>query len=376
MRAHSSVPILDVRDDLRRAKQVERVYDVTDSHWNSSGGYIAYARIMQALSAWFPEARAMPRSEFRDVVEIGPGGDLARMLGIADRIPEERLKLVPRTGWHFHHTDEAFPIAARLRHPELTIATEWTDAKLPRAVLFRDSFAAQLIPFLAEHFQRILCVWDRDFDRAIIEHERPGVVIQEIVERAGISRCPTVASRPWSAEACMMARLEPLRRTVRIGLRQPPAESFDANVYAGLSWSWISRAAFAGSGMTTPKWMSSLFCSAGERVRSSVGHGPFLAAGLAGELEVLVDSLVFASRAPIASFTDPDVGFGVIFVEDALLFEPLIGIWLDSGERHEVEVDVGRGLRWPPSSGVAGRRRECVRPPPERPSTRAASASM
>ena len=38
--------------------------------------------------------------------------------------------------------------------------------------------------FLAEHFQRILCVWDRDFDRAIIEHERPGVVIQEVVERS------------------------------------------------------------------------------------------------------------------------------------------------------------------------------------------------
>jgi alginate O-acetyltransferase complex protein AlgJ len=184
MKDHSSVPIVDVREDLRRAKRVERVYDVTDSHWNSSGGYIAYERIMQALSAWFPEAQAAPRSEFRAVVENGPGGDLARMLGIADRIPEERLKLVPRTRWHFSHSDERFPIAARGAHPELTIATEWTDAKLPRAILFRDSFAAQLIPFLAEHFQRILCVWDRDFDRAIIEHERPGVVIQEVVERS------------------------------------------------------------------------------------------------------------------------------------------------------------------------------------------------
>ena len=64
------------------------------------------------------------------------------------------------------------------------MATERTDAKLPRAVLFRDSFAAQLIPFLAEHFERMLCIWDSAFDRAIIEHERPGVVIQEIVERS------------------------------------------------------------------------------------------------------------------------------------------------------------------------------------------------
>ena len=106
------------------------------------------------------------------------------MLGIADRLPEVRLKLEPRTGWHFSHSTESFAIAARTDYPELTMATERQDAGLPRAVLFRDSFAAQLIPFLAEHFERMICIWDNDFDRAIVEHERPAVVIQEVVERA------------------------------------------------------------------------------------------------------------------------------------------------------------------------------------------------
>ncbi len=184
MKDHSNVSILDLREDLLRAKQVERVYDVTDSHWNARGGYLGYERIMQALKRWFPLAAAVPRSELRAVVVHGPGGDLARMLGIADRMPEERMTLVPRDGWHFRYSDDRFPLAARTAYPELTLATERTDAKLPRAVLFRDSFAAQLIPFLAEHFQRLLCIWDKDFDRAIIEHERPGVVIQEVVERA------------------------------------------------------------------------------------------------------------------------------------------------------------------------------------------------
>jgi hypothetical protein len=184
MKSRSNVRVLDVRDELRQAKQVERVYDVTDSHWNLLGGYIAYAKMMQVLGAWYPHARAIPRSDFLDVVEPGAGGDLAKMLGIADLLPELRLTLVPKNGWHFRHTDEAFPIAARCAHPELTIATERANASLPRAVLFRDSFGAQLIPFLAEHFERILCIWDRNFDRAIVEHERPGVVIQEIVERS------------------------------------------------------------------------------------------------------------------------------------------------------------------------------------------------
>ena len=184
MKSHSNVPILDVRADLRRAKQSGRVYHVTDSHWNLRGGYIAYGRIMQALSAWLPRFQVMARSEFREVAEAGPGGDLAMMLGLADQLPEERLNLDPRAGWHFHHTGELYPIAGRCAHPELTVVTERGDAKLPRAVLFRDSFAAQLIPFLAEHFQRMVCIWDSNFDRAIIEHERPTVVIQEIVERS------------------------------------------------------------------------------------------------------------------------------------------------------------------------------------------------
>jgi hypothetical protein len=184
MNEHSSLSIIDVRSDLLRAKRLERVYDVTDSHWNLAGAYVAYARVLEALSVWFPQAQAFPRSQFREVFEGGLGGDLALMLGLADRLPEARVKLVPRDGWNFRRLDGAFPIAARCAYPELTIATERAGAALPRAVLFRDSFAENLIPFLAEHFERMLCIWDNNFDPTIVEHERPAVVIQEMVERS------------------------------------------------------------------------------------------------------------------------------------------------------------------------------------------------
>jgi alginate O-acetyltransferase complex protein AlgJ len=183
MRSRSNVEVIDVRDDLRQAKQVEAVFDVTDSHWNAVGGYIAYTRIMRAIHASLPQVHAIPRSALRATVERGAGGDLARMLGIADRLEEVRLKLVPRDGWHFHNSDQTLPLS-RGDYPELTMATERAGARLPRAVLFRDSFAAQLIPFLAEDFERILCIWNSAFERAIIEAERPNVVIQEIVERS------------------------------------------------------------------------------------------------------------------------------------------------------------------------------------------------
>ena len=59
----------------------------------------------------------------------------------------------------------------------------------PRAVMFRDSFGNALIPYLSEHFERILYVWDRDVDTRVIDIEQPDVVIQEIVGRF-LSRRP------------------------------------------------------------------------------------------------------------------------------------------------------------------------------------------
>ncbi len=54
---------------------------------------------------------------------------------------------------------------------------------LPRAVVYRDSMAIPLIPMLAENFSRVVFVAG-PFDPALIEREKPDVVIEEMVERA------------------------------------------------------------------------------------------------------------------------------------------------------------------------------------------------
>src|SRR5439155_8847555 len=70
----------DLRDDLRRAKANERVYQRTGSHWNERGAFVAYQRVIEALRPWYPELSALPREAFEDAVEEGPGSDLARMM--------------------------------------------------------------------------------------------------------------------------------------------------------------------------------------------------------------------------------------------------------------------------------------------------------
>jgi hypothetical protein len=54
---------------------------------------------------------------------------------------------------------------------------------MPRAVVFRDSFSNALVPFLSEHFERVVWVWDRDVLPEVVLREQPDLVIQEVVGR-------------------------------------------------------------------------------------------------------------------------------------------------------------------------------------------------
>ena len=44
---------------------------------------------------------------------------------------------------------------------------------LPRAVIFRDSFASPLAPFLSEHFSRAVYLWQNDFDANAVAEGAP-----------------------------------------------------------------------------------------------------------------------------------------------------------------------------------------------------------
>ena len=63
------------------------------------------------------------------------------------------------------------------------VVTEHKDKSLPKAMVYRDSFAGRLIPFLSEHFSRASYLWQNEFDFEEIEQEKPDIVIQEFVAR-------------------------------------------------------------------------------------------------------------------------------------------------------------------------------------------------
>jgi hypothetical protein len=186
LRARSDLSILDLRGPLLAAKSRGLVYYRADTHWNNRGAYTGYTKITEALSGWFPRLGVIPISAFREQRCAEPARDLALMLAMADYYDEscDDIQLTGRKRAH-EVTDNAgagtAARVARTRQPD--IVYESPDRELPRAVMFRDSFATWLIPLLSEHFRRIVFSWQYAFDRELVERERPDVVIQEMVER-------------------------------------------------------------------------------------------------------------------------------------------------------------------------------------------------
>ncbi len=196
--AHSTVPLLDLRAPLLQAKSRERLYHLTDTHWNGRGAFVAYQQLLGALARWFPSVQPLPRSAFSDVNGQKGAGDLADMVGLSDRLQEEWLglsPLIPRQAQRRPVSIQTPPDTAQWRRP---FAMECRGGG-PRAVMFCDSFALSLWPLLSEHFQRIAYLWQYNFDPDAIEREHPQVVIEELVERMFIE--PTLASNPPSLSA-------------------------------------------------------------------------------------------------------------------------------------------------------------------------------
>jgi hypothetical protein len=179
-----SVRYVDLVRPLRGAKTSALLYYRTDSHWNLFGATVGYERIMRALQGALPDGR-LPAiaAPVRPVYVPGVDwywGDLARMVGVP----------------YFYREPDYAPLAKVLDDPSGRCAqrdTAVTDQgfeiyhcarpELPKAVVYRDSMAVSLIPLLSENFRRVVYVTSLRLDPALIERERPDVVIEEMVER-------------------------------------------------------------------------------------------------------------------------------------------------------------------------------------------------
>ena len=179
------IEFIDTREALFRAKSSQRLYHRTDTHWNDYGAFVGYLELMERIAGYFPNVRKLSLDDFTVSVAEGDGGDLAGMLSLGDLIKEERITLAPKFTPRAVDGTRSYPDPVDLaQYPgRAMVVKETGDSRLPKALVFRDSFSWPLIPFLAESFQSVVFIWTFDFLPEVIEREKPDLVILECVGR-------------------------------------------------------------------------------------------------------------------------------------------------------------------------------------------------
>ena len=171
--AGTSVRVLDLRPVLLQARQTGQVYFKTDTHWNPLGARAVYDAILLALQPDFPILKPHPLEDFDQVTET-ESGDLAGLIHLKGDIHESFTAL---------HARFEKPSRGLKNPPAGQMITVMPDKKLPKAVIFRDSFFNGLQPFTSEHFSRVVYVSGLQYDPQLIAGENPDVIILEVAER-------------------------------------------------------------------------------------------------------------------------------------------------------------------------------------------------
>lgn len=171
--------LIDLRPALEEGRQKREIYYKTDTHWNSYGVLIAYREIMKNLSQSYPELAPNNINRFK-VKEGKPYvHDISALMGAANLL-ETGYTITPAKNdlnWIIYNND---PIA-------MSVATSSQD-KLPKLLMYADSFGTPLFPLLAPHFSQStfiqnLSAYPDTLTFQQIEATKPDIVILEFVER-------------------------------------------------------------------------------------------------------------------------------------------------------------------------------------------------
>lgn len=176
--------VIDLRGPLLAAKDGDRLYYQTDSHWNYLGATIGYQTLMTYVARVLPGLAVAPVTRPPYV----PGmdyysGDLAQMLGLQRQFRETDVAPLRKINAAAHSRCAQPDPAANAPDVEAYV---YRCAGAPRftALVYRDSMAIPLIPMLAENFARTTFVTSAQLDPDLVERLKPDIVIEESVERA------------------------------------------------------------------------------------------------------------------------------------------------------------------------------------------------
>jgi hypothetical protein len=160
-------------DELLEEKRHHEVCSRTNSHWNETGGFVAYSMLIDEVDRVAP-VRRLQRSDLA-FFEVDTPGDLGYKFTPARESPHTTSRM--------RHRSAELVYDNQVENTGAYLVTECPAAPATRCVLFGDSYSYGILRFLSESFRRFAFAQTVSIDLDVIERERPDVVISLMSER-------------------------------------------------------------------------------------------------------------------------------------------------------------------------------------------------
>lgn len=154
------------------------LYYETDTHWNQAGAYLAFTLLKEKVEDFFPD-RLFPEIQYEvSISESETEGDILPMLNLV-RAKSTQVNLSPIG----HSNNDFYSYVTNAGRNG--VHTKGTDKKLPRALIYRDSFFSALEPFVSPLFSEAEYHWKQfeTSDKDYVLKYKPDIIIFESVER-------------------------------------------------------------------------------------------------------------------------------------------------------------------------------------------------
>lgn len=159
------------------------LYCKNDTHWSEYGAYLGYLAWMDELKTIKDGIDSLQPDQFDFIYRTSTlPGDLEKMLKLDKEKRYSKIQYTVPTligGYKFKTVE-----SVENSHKHLIERTVCPD-KNYKVIVFRDSYAGAMMPYISSTFHEVIYVWSHDLNlyRDFIRKEKPDIVLHEMVSR-------------------------------------------------------------------------------------------------------------------------------------------------------------------------------------------------
>ncbi len=176
--------LIDLKTYLIPQKDSIKLFYQHDTHWNDFGALLGYQKLIEELEKNNPTLSKQKIHSYdveKDTI-VYVVGDLNGMLN--NGIKEKRIILKKKGKSNVVEAPKKLKIPYGYnRDSDIYEYRYKNTTKKLKILIFRDSFTQALRKYLNETFNECVYIWDYTFNKALIEKEKPDIVLYIVVER-------------------------------------------------------------------------------------------------------------------------------------------------------------------------------------------------